>query len=188
MKTDFLFHKNTDDVNDHSNSKRPQRIHHSHDDSHCDSSSANDADVDNNKHDGGKQQRNTMQQQHSSAAIKTTHFGTTPMRTTASPFLAETQQQPAARKVFTATAHPFKPSCQAIPAAAKSAAARRRDKGSTASATATTPELSPNEFNAQDWLSSKVLILSSPSRSPAMIQTSGLRGDYTETERPSKRH
>ena len=49
----------------------PQHIHHSHDDGHCDSSSANDADVDNDKDDGGKQQRKQMQQQHSSAAIKT---------------------------------------------------------------------------------------------------------------------
>ena len=126
-------HINIVDRNDHSHSMRPQRIHHSDDDGHCDSSSANDADVDNSKNDGGKQQRKTMQQQHSSAAIKTTCFGTTPMRATASPFVAKTQHQPAAPKVFTATAHPFKPSCQAIPAAAKSAAARRRDKGSTAS-------------------------------------------------------
>ena len=43
-------------------------------------------------------------------------------------------------------------------------------------APATTPELSSNQFNARHWLSSKVLILSGPSRSPAMIQTSGLRG------------
>ena len=49
----------------------PQQRHHSHDDGHCDSSSANDADVDNDKDDGGKQQRKQMQQQHSSAAIKT---------------------------------------------------------------------------------------------------------------------
>ena len=76
------------------------------DDGDCDSNSANDADVDDDNDDGGKQQRKQMQQQHSSAAIKTTRFGTTPMRATASPFVAKTQQQPAARKVFTATAHP----------------------------------------------------------------------------------
>ena len=87
-------------------SMRPQRIHHSHDDSHCDSSSANDADVDIDKDDGGKQQRKQVQQQHSSQTTKTTRFATTPMRATAPPFVPKSQQQPAARTVLTATAHP----------------------------------------------------------------------------------
>ena len=71
MQKLISFHKSTADGNDHSSSIRPQQIHHSNDDRHCDSSSANDADVHNNKDDGGKQQRKTMQQQHSSAAIRT---------------------------------------------------------------------------------------------------------------------
>ena len=131
---------------------RPQQIHHSNDDRHCDSSSANDADVDNNKDDGGKQQRKTMQQQHSSAAIRTICF-----ETTASSCLAKTRQQPAAQKVFRATAHSCKFLCQAFPAAAKSVAARRRHKGSTAS-TSHNPRAEFKPGNARHWLSSKVLI------------------------------
>ena len=133
MQKLISFHKSTADGNDHSSSIRPQQIHHSNDDRHCDSSSAIDADVHNNKDDGGKQQRKTMQQQHSSAAIRTIRFETMPMRATASSCLAKTQQQPTAQKVFTATAHSLKFLCDAFPAAAKSAAARRRHKGSTAS-------------------------------------------------------
>ena len=136
---------------------RAQRIHDSGDDGNCDSNSANDSDVEDDNDDCGKQQRNQMQHQHNSPDTKTTRFGTTPMRATAPPFMPKSQHQPAARTVLTATAHPFRPSCQAIPVAAKSAAARRRDKGSTASATARPPKLSPNDSNAQDWTSSKDL-------------------------------
>ena len=98
-----------------------------------------------------------MQQQHSSAAIRTIRFETMPMRATASSCLSKTQQQPTAQKVFTATAHSFKFLCQAFPAAAKSAAARRRHKGSTAS-TSHNPRAEFKPGNARHWLSSKVLI------------------------------
>ena len=50
-------HINIVDRNDHSHSMRPQRIHHSDDDGDCDSNSANDADVEDDSDDGGKQQR-----------------------------------------------------------------------------------------------------------------------------------
>ena len=72
--TPFLL--NTVECNNHSHSMRAQQIHHSNDDRHCDSRSAIDADVHNNKDDGGKQQRKTMQQQHSSAAIRNIGFET----------------------------------------------------------------------------------------------------------------
>ena len=45
-----------------------ERIQYSDDDGHCDSNSANDADVDDDNDDGGKQQRRQMPQQHSSTA------------------------------------------------------------------------------------------------------------------------
>ena len=135
---------------------RPQRIHHSHDDSHCDSSSANDADVDNNKDDGGKQQRKTMQQQHSSAAIKTIRFGLRPcvLQHHHSWQKHSTSQQP--RKCSQPQHIPSSPHVR--PFQLQQSQPQPADGTKAAQpAPATTPELSPNEFNARDWLSSKVL-------------------------------
>ena len=181
MKNRSSCHLNIVDGNDQSHSMRPQRIHHSDDDGDCDSNSANDADVDDDSDDGGKQQRKQVQQQHSSPATKTTRFATTPMRPTASPFVPKSQHQPAARTVLTATAHPFRPSCQAIPVRAKSVAARRRDKGSTASATARPPELSPNDSNTQDSTSSKGLTHSQPSAQPSSDSEDSFSGRQPQT-------
>ena len=61
MKNRSCGHINTVDDNDLSHSMRPQRIHHSDDDGDCDSNSANDADVDDNSDDGGKQQRKQVE-------------------------------------------------------------------------------------------------------------------------------
>ena len=52
-----IFHINIFERNDHSHSMRAQRIHHSNDDGDCDINSANDADVDHDNDDSGKQQR-----------------------------------------------------------------------------------------------------------------------------------
>ena len=59
----------------------------------CDSSSANDADIDDDIDDGGKQQRKQMQQQHSSPGTKTSRFATTPLRATAPPSVPKTETQ-----------------------------------------------------------------------------------------------
>ena len=48
-------------------------------------------------------------------------------------------------------------------------------------APATTPELSPNEFNAEDWISSKVLTHSHSSAEPSSDPDEGLSGG---SERP----
>ena len=52
-----IFHINTVEHHDHSHSMRALRIHHSNDDGDCDRNSANDAVVDLDSDDSGKQQR-----------------------------------------------------------------------------------------------------------------------------------